>query len=188
MKPFFLKAFLPFVIALLLCYQPLAQPASGGSLQRVIIIRHGEKPASGDNLSCQGLNRAMQLSNVLYAKFKLPDYVFVPSIKNGKSTSSARMYQTIVPFAAKYNLNIDSKYRVDDVQHLAASISKKSGSILVVWEHNAIPAIVQALGVKNATLKWKGDDFDSIWIITFKNGKPVLSFDEEGLHPSPACN
>ena len=36
---------------------------------KVVIIRHGEKPADksegGDNLSCQGQNRALQLPAVL---------------------------------------------------------------------------------------------------------------------------
>ena len=39
---------------------------------KVVIIRHGEKPADkadgGDNLSCQGQNRALQLPAVLIKK------------------------------------------------------------------------------------------------------------------------
>jgi len=31
---------------------------AGGGL-KIVIIRHGEKPDNGDNLNCQGLNRAM---------------------------------------------------------------------------------------------------------------------------------
>src|SRR5947208_16944991 len=71
------------------------------NLQRIIIIRHGEKPDQGDNLSCQGLNRALQLPAVLNQKFGTPNAIFVPSLKMGKSTNAARMYQTIVPFAVK---------------------------------------------------------------------------------------
>lgn len=36
---------------------------------KVVIIRHGENPDNGDNLNCQGLNRAMALPKVLAAKF-----------------------------------------------------------------------------------------------------------------------
>jgi hypothetical protein len=46
---------------------------------------------------------------------------------------------------------------------------------------------VQALGIKDTHLKWKGDDFDSIWIISFKNGKAVLNYDKENLNPSTEC-
>lgn len=154
---------------------------------RVIILRHAEKPDEGDNLSCQGLNRALALPNVLYSKFKLPDHIFVPSINTGKKTGVARMYQTIVPFAVKYNLNIDTKFDVGNEKALAQSIKKKSGTILVVWEHNNIPAIAQELGVTGEKLKWKGSDFDSIWIITYKNGKAELSIDKENLNPSAEC-
>jgi hypothetical protein len=151
-------------------------------------MRHAEKPVDGDNLSCQGLNRALKLPDVLYAKFKLPDYIFVPSLKTGKKTGDARMYQTIIPFAVKYNLIIDTKFAVDNVKGLAETILKKSGTVFIVWEHNSIPDIAQKLGVEDEKLKWKGDDFDSIWIITFKNGMAVLSVDKENLNPAVACN
>jgi hypothetical protein len=187
MKQIFAKQSLTLILILLSCYISFGQRGDGKSLQKVIIIRHGEKPEEGDNLSCQGFNRAFQLADVLYAKFKIPDYIFVPSIKTGKSTGTARMYQTIIPFAVKQNLNINTKYEVNDVPGLAASILKKNGTVLIVWEHNYILKIVQALSIKDNHLKWKGDDFDSIWIITFKNGNAVLSYDKENINPSTAC-
>jgi len=166
----------------------LVQMSNAQTLQRVIIIRHGEKPDAGENLSCAGFNRALKLANVLYAKFKTPDYIYVPSIKTGKSTAVARMYQTITPYAVKYNLSVDTKYPVDDAPDVAASVLKKTGTVLLVWEHKNIPAIVQLLGIKDPNLKWKGEDFDSIWIITFKNGKATLSVDKENINPSGTCN
>jgi hypothetical protein len=75
-----------------------------------------------------GFDSASQLADALHAKFKIPDYVFVPAIKTSKSTSEARMYQTIIPFAVKHNLNISTKYEVTDVRDLAASILKKNGT------------------------------------------------------------
>ena len=165
-----------------------AQSNPERSSLRVIIVRHAEKPDKGDNLSCEGLNRALALPDVLYSKFKLPDYIFVPSLNTGKTTGTARMYQTIVPFAVKYNLNIDTKFDVGKEKALCQSILKKSGTVLVVWEHNNIPAIAQELGVTaDKKLKWKGSDFDSIWIITYKDGKAELNTDKENLNPSSEC-
>jgi hypothetical protein len=46
------------------------QGADDNSL-KVVIIRHGEKPETGDNLSCQGENRALQLPAVLYKKYNI---------------------------------------------------------------------------------------------------------------------
>jgi hypothetical protein len=188
MKIFFPKPSLVFIVLLQVSFISCAQPAHDSSSLKVIIIRHAEKPAEGDNLSCQGLNRALALPDVLYKKFNLPDLIFVPSINTGKTTGVARMYQTIVPFAVKYNLNVDTKFAVDDLQALTQSILKKTGTVLIIWEHKNIPGIAQQLGVTDANLKWKGDDFDSIWIITIKNGKAVLTIDKENLHPSAACN
>jgi hypothetical protein len=58
--------------------------------------------------------------------------------------------------------------------------------VLVVWEHSAIPGILHALGVTD-DLKWQGEDYDSIWIVSIKNGKPTFSTDKEGLNPSNDC-
>ncbi len=166
------------------CCNAFSQTADN---KKIIIIRHGEKADEGGNLSCRGLNRALGLSAVLYAKYKLPNHIFVPAIKNGKSTNQSRMYQTIVPFAVKYNLNIDTRYNVEEPKALADAIMKIPGYVLVVWEHNQIPNIAHALGIKEKNLKWKDSDFDSIWIITFKSGSSVLTVDNENLHPATTC-
>jgi hypothetical protein len=160
---------------------------TNNSLQKVVIIRHAEKPDKGDNLSCQGLNRALELPAVLYSKYKLPDHIFVSDIKSGKSTNQSRMYQTIIPFAIRYNLDIDTRFNGEDPEALADAIRKTPGYVLVVWEHNSIPDIVSALGIKDENLKWNDDDYDSIWVVTFKNGNAVLTVDKENLSPASSC-
>jgi hypothetical protein len=156
--------------------------------EKVVIIRHGEKPAQGDNLSCQGENRALQLSKVLHEKFKTPDYTYVPSLGLGKSTSHSRMFQTVSPFAIKYNLAVNSKFGEKDYGGVAKNVLGKTGTVLLVWEHSAIPGLAQALGVDNPP-SWDGKDFDSIWVITFADGKASLSTTgKEGITPSADCN
>src|SRR5215213_9356656 len=129
-------AIFPSLLLLLTCCA-FAQPGIS-QLEKVIIIRHAEKPENGDNLSCKGLNRALELPDLLKKKIGKPDYIFVPAMNTGKNTSMARMYQTIVPFAVKYNLNINTKYVVNDAKGLARDILKRSGTVLLVWEHNHI--------------------------------------------------
>ncbi len=159
-----------------------------GVTLRVVIIRHGEKPPKGDNLSCQGFNRAIGLPAVLYSKFGKPDYTYVPRMKTGKSTSSVRMFQTVSPFAIKYNLTVDTRYAETDSVGVAGSVVKKTGTVLLVWEHGNIPPIARALGVQNVP-GWKGSDFDSIWIIDFPagGGTPVMTIGSEGLKPGTNC-
>jgi hypothetical protein len=154
---------------------------------KVIIIRHGENPLKGDNLSCQGLNRSIQLPPVLYSKFGIPNFAYVPALGRGSATKHARMFQTIVPMSIKYNLKINSNYDEDDSINLAADIRTKNGIVLVVWDHKAIPPIVRALGVAGFHLKWSEEDFDSIWIVTYTNGKAIFSADKEGLSPGLRC-
>jgi len=155
---------------------------------KVIIIRHGEKAADGDNLSCQGLNRALQLPRVLNAKFGMPDRTYIPAVNGGGSTSHVRMLQTVTPFAVRYNLKLNSKFDVTEGGKLARDVLTRKGTVLVVWEHEEIPNIAQALGVNAANLNWKDSDYDSVWIVTIHHGVATLTRDKEGLSPSPDCN
>ena len=185
MKAFFIAT---FAVIISFCFSGVAKAQKGNDQpQRIVIIRHGEKPDDGNNLTCQGLNRALQLPAVLNKKIGIPDAIYVPAINLGKKTSEARMYQTIVPFAIKYNLNINSRYDVRDEKGLANAIMKERGTVLLVWEHKAIIKIVKALGINEPNIDWNDNDFDSMWIITFQNGKPVLTKDSENIRPSAEC-
>lgn len=161
--------------------------AAPDSHLRVVIIRHGEKSEGGDNLSCQGQNRALQLPAVLYRKFTKPDYVYVPSPGTGKSMSHIRMFETVIPFAVKFDLLVHSEFPVDAYAAVADRVLMKTGTVLMVWEHQGIPLLAAQLGVSNPP-KWKGKDFDSIWIITFVGGKASLSIDREGILPPVECS
>jgi hypothetical protein len=154
---------------------------------KIVFIRHGEKPKDGDNLSCKGLNRAMLLPKVLYEKIGVPDYTYVPVLEMKKGTKHARMLQTIVPFAVKYNLKINSHFANKDTLEIANDIKQKQGTVLVVWEHHALSGIVHALGLNDLGLLWDDNDYDSMWIVEFKNGQPYLAKDKEGLEPKDDC-
>jgi hypothetical protein len=174
------------ILLLIVTMAGYAQPTASDDL-KAVIIRHGEKPENGDNLSCQGENRALQLPSVLYAKFGSPAFTYVPSLRLDDATKHARMLQTISPFAIKYNLTVNSKFGEKNVADVVKEIKKKTGTVLLVWGHSAIPDLAKALGVKHPP-GWDGKDFDSIWIITYSKGVASLSFDQEGLQPSAECS
>ena len=153
---------------------------------KVVIIRHGEKPKSGDNLSCQGQNRALQLPAVLFRKFKKPDYTYVPALKLGKSTNHARMFQTVAPLAIKYNLKLNSEFAESDVSSIAKDVLTHTGTVLLVWEHSQIPPLAAALGVTQPPA-WEKEDFDSIWVISYASGQASMTIDKEGITPSGMC-
>ena len=182
------KATLFFLLVLfaigLSSYKAVAQ----GKNLKLVFIRHAEKPADGDNLSCTGLNRALKLPEVLKAKFGLPDHIYVPALNLGKSTSRGRMFQTVSPFAIKYNLPVNSVFEEEDAKGIAAELESKKGVSLIVWEHSQLKPILKALGLKVKDLQWPDNDFDTIWIVTFKKGKPLLTVDKEGIRPAAGCS
>ncbi|PWT74675.1 MAG: histidine phosphatase family protein [Bacteroidetes bacterium] len=153
---------------------------------KIILIRHAEKPKKGDNLTCQGFNRSVKLPAIIRERYGVPGYIYVPSIGRGESTKHSRMFQTVLPLAIKYNLAINSQFKVDDSMGLAADILKKKGTVLVVWQHTAIPRIVNALGIRG-TPKWPEDDYDSIWTIDFSGSKPKMKIEKENLTASESC-
>jgi hypothetical protein len=153
---------------------------------RVVIVRHGEKPKVGENLTCQGENRALQLPAVLYRKFGKPDFTYVPSLGLGSATLHARMFQTVTPMAIRYDLTIDSTFAGNDYAGIVKSVFKKTGTVLMVWNHTYIQELAKRLGVA-APPSWEGKDFDSIWVVTFSQGKAELTVEHEGLTPSTAC-
>ena len=164
-----------------------------GVLLKVVIIRHCEKPASGSNCTCAGLNRALALPNVLDTVTGKPDYTFVPSLEMGKKTKHSRMFETVMPFAVQKDLEINSSYGEADTANVALEVMKKRGVVLMVWEHSNIPPIARNMGVKEVP-SWGKNDFDSIWIIEFsktdKKGKlksPVMTIEQENINPSSAC-
>jgi hypothetical protein len=181
---FILLIFLP-------AFNTIAQKLPSGVALRVVIIRHGEKPDKGDNLSCKGLNRALALPAVLDTVTGKPKHTYVPTIKVGKKTSSDRMFQTVTPFAIQQNLDINSTYNETDSTGAAKDVLTKKGVVLMVWEHSNIPPLARALGVPG-NLSWSGKDFDSIWIIDFESTKNGMKFKkftikQENINPSDTC-
>ncbi|HEY9195968.1 MAG TPA: histidine phosphatase family protein, partial [Mucilaginibacter sp.] len=67
-------------------------------------------------------------------------------------------------------------------------LKNRTGVILVVWEHGGIAPIVRSLGIKQGNLKWPDDDYDSIWVVTFKNGEAILTRDRENIDPGKNCD
>ena len=188
MKNDFLKFLVLALVPGILPVSSIAQQLSDSVPLKVIIIRHGEKPDTGFNLSCEGFQRALVLPQVFTPLFGVPDYTYVPVIRTGKSTNSVRMYQTVTPFAVKHDLIINSKFDEKDSAGLAADILKKKGTVLIVWDRRNIPPIARNLGVKNKDLNWSDNDFDSIWIIDFiktKKGRlrAKLSMAKENIIP-----
>ena len=170
---------------------PKAPPAPKGPLLQIVIIRHGEKPTAGDNLSPEGLERALALPEVLNNLLpRPPHFTYVPCIGTDKEdTTRVRMMQTVLPYAVQHNLTINSDYAPDEIKGLVKELRHHRGTVLLVWEHHNIVNIAAGLGIKEPQ-QWPDDDYDSIWTITFgranlkgKAKDPVLTKGKEHINP-----
>jgi hypothetical protein len=189
-----LKAFFVFITLLGLAEDVAAK-------ETIVLIRHAEKPNAGlGQLSCQGLNRALALPEVLIKKFGKPDAIFAPnpSIKkddHGVQYSYIRPLATIEPTAIRVGLSVNVQWGFDDIEPLNQALMNsnlKDATVYVAWEHRLLDEIAKNLltelhAMPEVMPTWERDDFDSIYIITISedsSGRKTASFniDAEGLN------
>lgn len=171
-------------------YGAWAQPAT--SQQTLVFIRHAEKPAAGlGQLNCQGLNRALALPAVLLAKFGKPDFVFA-SDPHEKKPDGDQLYNyvrpllTVAPTAVQAGLPINTSFGFENIAGLQQELAApryQNAVVLVAWEHKKLEDMVKAMlkdmGANPADVpRWKGSDFDSIYVVTVQrgDGKVTASF------------
>ena len=131
--------------------------------QTAILIRHGEKPSTGDDLSPRGYQRAACLIN--HFRSANITHLFAYTDHNTR-----RPVETITPLAASLNTSIDTSIGRDDVDKLVAKIASLPAHAvaLVCWEHKVLHDIAKALGVDYAP-DYDKDEFDLQW--TVRSGK-----------------
>jgi hypothetical protein len=176
------------------------QPAGSTAVETIVFLRHGEKPDKEiGQLNCQGLNRALALPRILTSKFGKPDYIFAPAasrmstITGGVGYNYLRPLATIEPTAIELDMPVDTDFRYSDIGGLRSELTRlkyQKALIFVAWEHHELEELVKQLvseyqGDPNEVPNWKGEDFDSLYIlrITSRDGKKSISFtqDHEGL-------
>jgi len=144
----------------------------------ILIIRHAEKPDSGQGLSPAGQQRAEACVHY-FKNFQVDakplklDCLFATADSKG----SQRPRLTLEPLGNALGLKIDSRFKNKNFRELADEIQFKNHgkSILICWHHGEIPALLQALGADPAKLlpgaKWPDQEFG--WVIQ-------LRYDDEG--------
>ena len=184
----------------------LAMPIAHAD-QTIVFLRHGEKPPLGlGQLSCQGLNRALALPQMLQAKFGTPTAIYAPdpgstAKDKGVEYNYVRPLATIEPTAIRLGLPVNTAFGLTQIRQLEQELLKpaySSATIYVAWEHNLAQQAVQQLvstagGKARQVPHWTDDDYDALYVLRLKwqNGKPVsASFEKEaeGLNHQPvAC-
>ncbi|RON08066.1 histidine phosphatase family protein [Pseudomonas brassicacearum] len=168
-----------------------ARPADG--TQTLVFLRHAEKPAGGlGQLNCQGLNRAINLAQLLPEKFGKANYVFAANptrnVEEGEfdnSYSYLRPLLTISPTAIKLGLPVNIEFSANDISELANELlhDKYHNSIIyTAWSHGYLPDLINKVAEKASGETrpliddWPSNDFDSLYVLTltWHNGKVTL--------------
>lgn len=168
------------------------QPAGAAATPaQIIIIRHAEKEAQGNDLSPQGYQRAQALvgffeSNPAVTQYGTPAAIY--AMKPKADGKDIRPLETVTPLAQSLGLTVNTTYPKEDVNGLAQAIlsdpSYTGKMVLIAWEHHFIPSILTALGWTQGPTTWPGDAYDRAWILNFDGGKPV-SFQDVSQPPLP---
>jgi hypothetical protein len=186
-------------VFMLLAFAASALPSS--AQQTIVFFRHGEKPSGGlGQLTCQGLNRAMALPDVLYAKFGKPDWAYAPNPAEKMSDPAGSFFYvrplaTIEPVAIRAGLSVNTNYgytNVSGLQSVLIKSSKANSTIFVAWEHaylvRAVQNIMNAYGGGVRVPAWRTGDYDALYVVRVNYGGSITAtfdLDAQGLNGMP---
>jgi hypothetical protein len=149
----------------------------------ILIIRHAEKTASGDELSPEGYKRAEAYVNY-FKNYKVDgkplklDYLYAAA----DSKNSKRVRLTVEPLSKATGLKLDNRFANKKFQGMVDELQSTSHGheILICWHHGQIANLVKALGADPDTLlpkgKWPDDVFN--WVLELHydgNGRLIPS-------------
>ena len=161
------------------CVAAMVFSGTASPKETIVFVRHGEKPAKGlGQLDCQGFNRALALPAVIQKAFGKPDAIFAPNPADqkkdgGEQYDYVRPLATVEPTAIEFGLPVNAQIGYDDLIGLKDALEGddfRNATILVGWEHKIIADVARKLlsahgGDPADVPEWKGDDFDSIYVV-----------------------
>lgn len=189
------------------------QEDNGARVETVVFVRHGEMPANDEGqLSCQGLNRALALPDVLVARYGAAQFIFAPTTTKkpvlkgaagnnpGKTYSYVRPLMTIEPTAVRLGLPVETRFAYDEIGGLQSELllpAYQRATVFVAWESTALEQLVKRLlaacgSDAGEVPAWATDDYDGIFVVRLRTegGKRTATFarEQQGLDGlSAAC-
>jgi hypothetical protein len=142
-------------------------------------------------------------SSCRYAKsFGRPDFIYapnpsIPKADAGEPYDYVRPLATVEPTAIFFKLPVDTSFGFSDIHDLQAALESHLASRAGVLIGSLGAQTNRGLGQGDpgrarrrpaVVPKWRGDDFDSIYIVTInaENGTALFALDHEGLDGMPA--
>ena len=178
-------------------HAPAQAPAAESrdrSVETLVLVRHGEKPADGLGLlTCKGLNRALLLPDFFAANFERPDHIFAPNpaVKvteihgNGQRYDYVRPLLTIGPTAVRLGVPINTQLPFNDPGLLADTLldpQYHNDTVYVAWEHSNLVAfaeiVLKRFHDRAPVPQWPDSDYDAYYVFRIDWGKvPTLKFE-----------
>ena len=192
---------------LLIIFFFLCAQAHAHAGETVLLFRHAEKPEGGlGQLTCQGLQRALALPEVLIQRYGKPQELFAPNpselkLDRGGLYAYIRPLATIEPTAIRLEMPVNLQYALSNYASLATYLltpGMEDATFFVAWEHHQIDAIAKLLiapfdgALAQTVPHWGDKDFDSIYKITFEgqgaSRRVKFAIDKQGLDGlTPTC-
>jgi hypothetical protein len=171
-----------FALTFIISVFPDVVVAKGGVTPRnttVLIVRHGEKPPNGKDLSADGFKRAQDyVSYFKHLKIDSHPIKIDELYAAGESAHSDRSHETLIPLSEALKLKIRTRFNEDQVDDLAKKLADgthNGETVVVCWHHGKIPDLLKAFGVDPSKLlpggNWPEDVFG--WLV-------VLHYDDKG--------
>lgn len=177
-----------------------------GSIETIIMIRHGEKtPIEVGQLNCRGLNRSLLLPHYFKTHFAKPNYIFAPNpsfqiTSKGKKYSYVRALATIEPTAIQLDMPVNAQIGYMQYEKLMDTLLEKKyhhATIYVAWEHMNLmhfaTAMLKKFHSQDRITYWPNNDYSTVYVfeINWKKQPAVLHFHttSEGInHLSAKCS
>jgi hypothetical protein len=159
--------------------------------QRIMLIRHAEKPyddgkennkgvrmdgsSSNESLAVRGWQRAGAIA-LLFGSAELaqsrglsvPQHLYGsdPEKADKAGSKSRRPKQTLIPLAQRLDLQIRAFWLKGQEAELCRDVLTRTGAVLVSWQHELIPDIAAAIPGGNIpqTRRWDDRRFDLVWV------------------------
>jgi hypothetical protein len=160
----------------------------------VILLRHGDKVASGDgnnNLSANGFLRSINLVRLIPACFGTPTHIRTFFL-NPVTSKNARSYQSAVPLGVATGVNIsiaqsslDNSFQ--DGREILQQRAYANGNVVLIWEHRRMHELAQGLGWSSMSTIGPME-FDGMFVLRYgRPGAPprVESLSQRQLFQAP---
>ncbi len=156
--------------------------------QQILIIRHGEKPDHGHDLSPEGQKRADLLANFFAAPpyanggMQKPTYVYAAS--PGRYDASLREIDTARPTVDQLNIVMNTDVHAGP-QSYGTKVVKDvlnlpyADTALIVWEHGRIPLLVSLLTNGKVNLgSWRDSVFDRVLVLNYDKSCQFVDYQD----------